>query len=85
MKHPAEIAAAATLDVEFAFHQHGRRFYRVRKGGREIFLGLRGECERYARIHVDKVLREILRVAPPRDRRFRVRSFRVLRRRAMSA
>jgi hypothetical protein len=82
---PAETAAIATVDLEFAFRKYGRNFYRVLKGGREIFLGLKGECERYIRIHVEKVLREILRVTPPRDRRPKVRSFRVLRRRAMSA
>ena len=81
----AAAAAAATLDVEFAFRRYGRNFYRVRKGGEHLFLGLKGECERFMRIHVEKVTREILRVTPPRDRRFRVRSFRVLRGRAMSA
>ena len=84
VREPAE-AAAATLDVTFAFRKHGKRFYRVVKGGRELFLGLRAECERFSRIHVEKVVREVLRVTPPRDRRFRVRSFRVLHRRAMSA
>ena len=82
---PAETAATATVDLEFAFRRYGRNFYRVLKGGRELFVGLKGECERFVRIHVEKVVREILRVTPPRDRRCRVRSFRVLRRRAMSA
>ena len=82
--HPAA-AAAATLEVRFSFRKHGKRFYSVIKGGRELFLGLKAECERFAKLHVEKVVREILRVTPPRDRRCRVRSFRVLRRRALSA
>ncbi len=83
-RDPSE-ATAATLDVKFAFRRHGKRFYSVLKGGRELFLGLRAECERFAQLHVEKVVREVLRVTPPRDRRCRVRSFRVLRRHALSA
>jgi hypothetical protein len=81
---PAE-AAAATLETRFAFRKHGRSFHRVLKGGEELFVGLKGECERYVRIHVEKVAREMIRLIPPRDRRCKIRSFRVLRRRALSA
>ncbi len=81
---PAD-AAAATLEVKYAFRKHGKRFYSVIKGGRELFLGLKAECERFAKLHVEKVVREVLRVTPPRDRRCRVRTFRVLRRHALSA
>ena len=78
-------AAAATLEIRHAFRRHGRSFYRVLKGGRELFLGMKGECDRFARIHVEKVMREVLRITPPRDRRCKIRSFRVLRGRAASA
>ena len=84
MSSPVE-AAAANLEIRFAFRRYGRSFYRVLKGGRQLFLGLRGECDRFVRIHVEKVVREVLRITPPRDRRCRIRSFRVLRRRAASA
>jgi len=84
MTSPVE-AAAASLEIRFAFRRYGRSFYSVLKGGRELFTGLRGECDRFVKIHVEKVTREVLRLTPPRDRRFRIRSFRVLRRRAASA
>jgi len=80
-----DLVHAAVVDVRFAFRTRGRRFYRVLKGGQQIFFGLKGECERFARIHGDKVLAELSRTSPPRDRRVFAKAFRIHPRRAASA
>ena len=80
-----DLRHAAAVDVRFAFRSRGRRFYRVLKGGEQIFFGLKGECERFARIHGEKVVAELGRTSPPRDRRVFAKAFRIHPRRAASA
>ena len=43
------------MEVLFRCIDDGRRYYAVRLNGQEIFVGTRPECDRFLRIHNEKV------------------------------
>jgi hypothetical protein len=64
------------MEVLFLCLQGGRRFYSVRLNGQEIFVGTRGECDRFIAIHnqkVDQEQAEARRV--PRARAVAIRTY----------
>jgi hypothetical protein len=43
------------MDIEFVCIEAGRKLFRVRRQGEEIFVGTEGECRRFLQIHARKV------------------------------
>ena len=71
------------MDTRFLCLQHGRQYFEVVLQGERIFVGSRAECERFLKIHDEKVAQaqaEALR--DPRSRAVPVRVFRQTRARA---
>jgi hypothetical protein len=64
------------MEVRFLCLQNGRKYYCVALNGEQIFVGTRGECARFMKIHDEKVAREqeeALRT--PRTRPFHVQTY----------
>lgn len=71
------------MDTRFLCVANGRQYYEVVRQGEQIFVGTRAECERFLRIHEEKVARakaDALR--EPRSRSVPVRVCRNARARA---
>jgi hypothetical protein len=66
------------MELMFKCLQAGKKFYALTRHGEEIFVGTRGECQRFLEIHNAKVLaeREEMRRIP-RARPFPVRTYQV--------
>ncbi len=68
------------MEVIFFCIQGGKRLYRVRLNGQEIFVGAHDECERFMEIHNRKVAQQLQdEQRVPRARPFPVRTYRQLR------
>ena len=71
------------MDVRFLCLQNGRQYFEVVLQGESIFTGSRAECERFMRIHEDKVARDQAdAMRGPRSRAVPVRVFRQAKARA---
>lgn len=46
------------MEILFKCLQDGKRFYAVRRGSYEVFVGTRAECTRFLEIHEAKVREE---------------------------
>ena len=68
------------MTIEFHCVDDGRRLYAVREFGSQLFVGTRGECDRFLEIHLQKVVDQ--RIEDNRIRRhrpFMARRYRVSR------
>ena len=70
------------MDLKYYGNLYGKRFFRVVRDGRTIFTGLKGECERYMRLHVEKQEKESRELVAPRRRKLVAKRYRVATRRA---
>lgn len=71
---------AVGMDIDFLCLDEGKALYAVREGGSRLFVGTRGECERFAEIHTRKVLEERAEGGRiQRHRPFVTRTYRVSR------
>jgi len=68
------------MEIRFYCVHNGKKFYKVILHGEEIFCGTRGECQRFIKIHNDKVQRSL--AAEQSTPRPRPGAIRVYRRRA---
>jgi hypothetical protein len=71
------------MDIRFLCLEGGKKFYAVRLSGEDIFVGTRGECDRFIAIHEEKVAlaqQEALR--GPRSRAMPVKTYRTSKLRA---
>jgi len=64
------------MEVRFYCVHNGKKFYKVVLHGEEIFCGTKGECQRFIKIHNDKVQRSLVELANPRPRPGNVRVYR---------
>jgi hypothetical protein len=65
------------MEIRFLCVQNGRQYFEVVLSGEQIFVGTRGECARFQKIHEEKVAlaqEEALRL--PRSRAIPVRTYR---------
>jgi hypothetical protein len=68
------------MEVLFLCLQNGKKFYSVRLNGEEIFVGTRGECDRFLEIHNRKVDEERVGLQKtPRARPVSIRTYRQAR------
>jgi hypothetical protein len=68
------------MEILFRCIEAGRRYYSVRLNGQEIFVGTRAECDRFLRIHDQKVAEEQAEARRvPRGRPAQLRIYRTLR------
>jgi hypothetical protein len=71
------------MTVRFLCLQHGRQYFEVVLQGERIFVGSRAECERFMKLHDEKVARaQADALKDPRSRSVPVRVFRQSRARA---
>ena len=71
------------MDVRFLCIEGGRKYYAVVVSGEQIFVGTRGECARFLKIHEEKVASDHLdALRNPRSRAVPVRTYRQSRLRA---
>lgn len=71
------------MDTRFLCIQHGRQYFEVVLQGEQIFVGSRAECERFMKIHDEKVARaQADALRDPRSRAVPVRVYRNSRVRA---
>lgn len=64
------------MEVRFYCIHNGRKFYKVLLHGEEIFCGTKGECQRFIKIHNDKVQRALGEPSSFRPRPGNVRVYR---------
>jgi hypothetical protein len=64
------------MEIRFYAVQNGKKFYKVILHGEEIFCGTKGECQRFIKIHNEKVQRNLLETSTPRPRPGKVRVYR---------
>ena len=64
------------MDIRFYCVHNGKKFYKVTLHGEEIFCGTKGECQRFIRIHNEKVQRSLIDHSNPRPRPGNVRIYR---------
>lgn len=68
------------MEILFRCIEAGRRYYGVRLNGQEIFVGTRSECDRFLKIHEQKVSEEQAEARRvPRGRPAQLRIYRTLR------
>ncbi len=68
------------MEIRFYCVHNGKKFYKVALHGEDIFCGTKGECQRFIKIHNDKVHRSI--ASEQNTPRPRPGAIRVYRRRA---
>ncbi|MGQ0612939.1 MAG: hypothetical protein ACT4PV_04255 [Planctomycetaceae bacterium] len=64
------------MEVRFYCIHNGKKFYKVTLHGEDIFCGTRGECQRFIKIHNDKVQRALSDAPTSRPRPGNVRVYR---------
>jgi hypothetical protein len=64
------------MEIRFYCVHNGKKFYKVILHGEEIFCGTKGECQRFIKIHNDKVQRSLVENTNPRPRPGNVRLYR---------
>jgi hypothetical protein len=64
------------MEIRFYCLHNGKKFYKVILHGEEIFCGTKGECQRYIRIHNEKVERSLKEAPSARARAGNVRVYR---------
>ena len=64
------------MEIRFYCLHNGKKFYKVILHGEEIFCGTKGECQRYIRIHNEKVERSLKESPIARSRPGNVRVYR---------
>ena len=64
------------MEIRFYAVQNGKKFYKVILHGEEIFCGTKGECQRFIKIHNEKVQRNLVENSNPRPRPGRIRVYR---------
>ena len=47
------------MEIRFYCVHNGKKFYKVILHGEEIFCGTKGECQRFIKIHNEKVLQRM--------------------------
>ena len=68
------------MEVLFKCLQDGMRYYAVRRGGQELFVGSGEECKRYLDLHTLKVKQQLLDdKRTPRQRPVSIRTYRQTR------
>ncbi len=64
------------MEIRFYCVHDGKKFYKVILHGEDIFCGTKGECQRFIKIHNEKVHRNITESSNPRPRGGNVRVYR---------
>jgi len=64
------------MEIRFYCIQNGKKFYRVMLHGEDIFCGTKGECQRFIKIHNEKVNRALVDAPAFRARPGNVRVYR---------
>ncbi|MHC4959037.1 MAG: hypothetical protein ACYTGN_11755 [Planctomycetota bacterium] len=64
------------MEIRFHCLHNGKKFYKVVLHGEEIFCGTKGECQRFIKIHNEKVQRSLVETSTPRPRPGNVRVYR---------
>ncbi|MHC4941145.1 MAG: hypothetical protein ACYTHK_19590 [Planctomycetota bacterium] len=64
------------MEIRFHCLHNGKNFYKVVLHGEEIFCGTKGECQRFIKIHNEKVQRSLVETSTPRPRPGNVRVYR---------
>ena len=64
------------MEIRFYAVHNGKKFYRVILHGEYIFCGTKGECQRFIKIHNEKVHRNITEISTTRPRPGNVRVYR---------
>ena len=64
------------MEIRFYCTHDGKKFYKVILHGEEIFCGNKGECQRFIKIHNEKVHRSLFETSSPRPRPGNVRVYR---------
>ena len=64
------------MEIRFHCIQNGKKFYKVILHGEEIFCGTKGECQRFIKIHNEKVQRSMEVGAATRPRPGNIRIYR---------
>jgi hypothetical protein len=64
------------MEIRFYCVHNGKKFYRVLLHGEEIFCGTKGECQRFIKIHNDKVQKSVTDGGNARPRPGNVRIYR---------
>ena len=54
------------MEIRFYCAHNGKKFYKVILHGEEIFCGTKGECQRFIKIHNEKVHRSLFETSNPR-------------------
>ncbi len=68
------------MEILFKSLQEGQRYYTVRLNGNDLFMGSKGECERFLELHRQKVAEQHdLERKPRRNRPVSVRTYRQAR------
>ncbi len=61
------------MEIRFYCVHNGKKFFKVILHGEDIFCGNKGECQRFIKIHNDKVQRSLVETSPrPKSGRVRV-------------
>lgn len=64
------------MEIRFYCVHNGKKFFRVILHGEEIFCGTKGECQRFIKIHNDKVQKSVADGGSTRPRPGNVRVYR---------
>lgn len=64
------------MEIRFYCVHNGKKFYKVILHGEEIFCGTKGECQRYIKIHNEKVQRSLRETTSTRPRPGNIRVYR---------
>mgnify|MGYP001597326764 FL=1 len=64
------------MEIRLYGVHNGKKFYKVILHGEEIFCGTKGECQRFIKIHNEKVQRSLTENSTPRPRPGNVRVYR---------
>jgi len=64
------------MEIRFYCVHNGKKFYKVILHGEEIFCGTKGECQRFIKLHNEKVQRSLVESSSPRPRPGNVRIYR---------
>ena len=64
------------MEIRFYAVQNGKKFYKVILHGEDIFCGTKGECQRFIKIHNEKVHRNVTETSAARPRPGNVRTYR---------
>ena len=64
------------MEIRLHAVHNAKKFYKVILHGEDIFCGTKGECQRFIKIHNEKVHRNITETATPRPRPGNVRTYR---------